>query len=278
MSAQATVHARGIPDWISTVNPVYKIVAILPVMILTLLISDPYTPTIVSLFTATVLMLSGRLTRKHLLLGILFGAVFMAWISVFMAVTVRREKVIDTPLIVDGWIELHAGALVIGYATAARIFAILLLALLGSLGTTIDGLVSALIHQCRVPYRFAFGTASALRFIPGYKRDLDTLRMAHRARGVIDPVGLVGAVRRTSRSIIPLMAGGIRHAERLSLAMDARGFGAFPNRRDRNPAVVRARDIVFLAGIWMVFASILVMGKSLGVLEFTQNMYQYELG
>jgi hypothetical protein len=33
---------------------------------------------------------------------------------------------------------------------------------------------------------------------------------------------------------VPLLAGAIRHAERVALAMDARAFGAHPDRTERH--------------------------------------------
>ena len=45
---------------------------------------------------------------------------------------------------------------------------------------------------------------------------------------------------------MPLLAGAIRHAERVALAMDARAFGAYPDRTERHLVPFRARDVVFI--------------------------------
>lgn len=57
---------------------------------------------------------------------------------------------------------------------------------------------------------------------------------------------------------MPLLAGAIRHAERVALAMDARAFGAHPDRTERHLVPWRVRDTVFVAVFWIVSAGILI--------------------
>jgi energy-coupling factor transport system permease protein len=52
------------------------------------------------------------------------------------------------------------------------------------------------------------------------------------------------------------MAGAIRHAERVALAMDARAFGAYPDRTERHIVPFRARDVVFIALFLLASAAI----------------------
>ena len=58
-------------------------------------------------------------------------------------------------------------------------------------------------------------------------------------------------------AVIPLLAGAIRHAERVALAMDARAFGAYPTRTERHLVPFRLRDVVFVALFWIVSAALL---------------------
>jgi energy-coupling factor transport system permease protein len=50
------------------------------------------------------------------------------------------------------------------------------------------------------------------------------------------------------------MAGAIRHAERVALAMDARAFGAHPDRTERHVVLFRARDAAFVPLFWAASA------------------------
>jgi energy-coupling factor transport system permease protein len=58
--------------------------------------------------------------------------------------------------------------------------------------------------------------------------------------------------------MVPLLAGGIRHAERVALAMDARGFGAVDNRTYFRRSVFGWRDVAFALGAALVLAALLV--------------------
>ena len=56
---------------------------------------------------------------------------------------------------------------------------------------------------------------------------------------------------------MPLLAGAIRHAERVALAMDARAFGAHPTRTERYLVPFRARDAVFIVLFWAASGALL---------------------
>ncbi|MGA9918772.1 MAG: energy-coupling factor transporter transmembrane component T [Paraburkholderia sp.] len=248
-----TASYRG---WLASINPVFKFAAVLPPLVALLMTRDMPTPTLVG-GAAIILLLSGvPLRLSTVLLSAIVMILVGVWTTFTFALLTRADLVAHTPVAIGGWLPVRIGALQIGATTATRLIAIVLLALLGSLGTTIDHLASALTRQCRIPYRFAYGAIAAARFIPRYRQDLITLRLAQQARGIIDLPGPVGYLRRTSRAIIPLLAGGARYAERLSLSMDARGFGAHRFRNERHPAVIRARDLAFLVSVWASIAII----------------------
>jgi energy-coupling factor transport system permease protein len=66
------------------------------------------------------------------------------------------------------------------------------------------------------------------------------VRGAHGGRGPF------AAIARWFGYVVPLMAGAIRHAVRVALAVDARAFGALPDRTERHLVPFRARDVVFI--------------------------------
>ncbi len=254
--------------WLTTINPVMKLAATLLPMLAVMFTRDWFTPGVVVVGAVVGIVTGVRLSKRTLLWGAVAVLTFGLWMTFFFALLVRDGLVASTPVLLD-WPRLHVGAVEIGAATALRMLAVMLLALLGSLGSTTPRLVSALVNQCKVPYRFAYGTAAAVQFVPRYRDDLATLRAAHRARGIIDPPGPLGYARRTGRSLVPLLAGGVRHAGRLSLAMDARGFGAHPRRTDRDPTQVRPRDVVMVVAVWALTATVFLVAARLGMLQLT---------
>jgi energy-coupling factor transport system permease protein len=159
---------------------------------------------------------------------------------------------------IGGW-SLRAGAFVVGYATALRVAAIVALALIPGLTTTGPDLARSLVQQLRVPYRIGYAAIAAFRFVPRFGHELEVIRHAHRVRAAHGGRGPFAAVARWAGYVVPLLAGGIRHAERVALAMDARAFGAYPDRTERHRVPFRTRDVVFVLLLWAATAAILWM-------------------
>lgn len=271
MNAQG--HATGYRGWLASINPVFKLAAVVPPMSVILFTRDLATPSLVAGVAAMTLLTGVPLKLRAIALSTAMIILAAAWMTFFFAALTRVNLVAHTPTVMEGWLTLRVGALQVGAATTMRLIAIALLALLGSLGTTTDQLASALSRQCRIPYRFAYGALAAARFVPRYRQDLITLRAAQRARGIIDPPGPVGYLRRIGRALVPLLAGGARYAERLSLSMDARGFGAYRYRNERCPAVVCAHDVVFVFTVWGIIAAILIVTSELGLLQINCDLH-----
>lgn len=263
---------RSTVGWLKTINPLIKLAATFPPLVALFFTRDIYNPGIVAVLAVIILLCGMRIKIKVFVITAACLLIFGAWMTLLFALLVRQDLVADSPPVIDTWITLNQDALEIGAATALRLVAAMLLALLGSGGTTINSLSSAMVRQAHLPYRFAHGTLVAARFVPYYQRELHTLHAAHRARGIIDRRGPLGLLRRTGRSAAPLLAGGVRYAERISLAMDARGFGSYRTRTDRNPARIRLRDGVFLLTVYALYIAVFITTDSLGIAQWTDSM------
>ena len=112
-----------------------------------------------------------------------------------------------------------------GIGLTARIVAIAVIGVVFAQTTDSTRLVDSLVQQGRAPERFAYGALAAYQAIPRLSLDLTTLRQARRIRG------LRGSWH--PRLLVSLLVLGIRHADRLAVAMDARGFGSGPRSRYR---------------------------------------------
>ena len=157
---------------------------------------------------------------------------------------------------IGSW-TLYGGALEVGLATGLRIAAIVALALIAGLSTTGPDVVRASVQQLRVPYRIGYTALAAFRFVPRFGHELEVIRQAHRVRGAHGGRGPFSGIARWFGYVVPLMAGAIRHAERVALAMDARAFGAHPDRTERHLVPFRARDVVFI--VLFLTASALIL-------------------
>ncbi|MGL4256306.1 MAG: energy-coupling factor transporter transmembrane component T [Microbacterium sp.] len=237
-------------------NPLAKLGAPLPAMLLLVFVRDAATPLTFLALSYAILLVGVRFTARlaALLVALPIGA---AVIGVGFSLWTDPSRVDQSVVVLQlgGW-TLYGGALEIGMATGLRIAAIVALTLIAGLSTTGPDLVRATVQQLRVPYRIGYTALAAFRFVPRFGYELEVIRQAHRVRGAHGGRGPFAALARWFGYIVPLMAGAIRHAERVALAMDARAFGAHPDRTERHLVPFRARDVVFIVLLWAVSAAI----------------------
>lgn len=251
-------------QFLYALNPISKIAAVAPAMILLVFARDLATPAAFLVLAYAVLLLGARLTGR--LAAILFAALpaGMLLIGLGFSVWVDAQHVRDSiPLLqIGGW-TLYSGALAIGFATALRLGSIVALALIGGLTTTGPDLVRASVQQLRVPYRIGYTALAAFRFVPRFGHELSVIRAAHRVRGHHGGRGPLARIARGWGYIVPLLAGAIRHAERVALAMDSRAFGAHPTRTERHLVPFRTRDVVFIVVVLAASATIFLLSWNL---------------
>lgn len=253
-SPTATIdpYAPGIPAsawrFLNHLNPLSKVAAVVPGMLLLIFARDIVTPLCFVVLAYTLILVGARITPRTAALLFLAVPIGVAAVGFGFSLWVDASGVDTTApfLQIGGW-TLFTGALQIGFATALRLAAILSLALIGGLTTTGPDLVRASIQQLRVPYRIGYTALAAYRFVPRFGYELGVIRAAHRVRGSHGGRGPIARIARGWGYIVPLLAGAIRHAERVALAMDARAFGAHPTRTERHLVPFRLRDWIFIA-------------------------------
>jgi energy-coupling factor transport system permease protein len=234
------------------INPLAALVAPAPAMLGLVFVRDAATPAAFVALAYAVLLMGVRFTPR--LVGFLLAIpAFGAVLALSFALWTDPERVDQSVAVwqVGDW-TLYGGALELGAATGLRIAAIVSLALIAGLSVTGPDLVRAMVQQLRVPYRIGYTALAAFRFVPRFGYELEVIRQAHRVRGAHGGRGPIAAVRRWIGYVVPLLAGAIRHAERVALAMDSRAFGAYPDRTERHLVPWRARDTVFTLAFWVV--------------------------
>ncbi len=147
-----------------------------------------------------------------------------------------------------GPIRIVQEALLGGLGMAARVVAIAAVGVAFARTTDPTRLVDALVQQARVPERFAYGALAAYQAIPRFSEDLTALRQARRIRGL----------RATwhPRILVGLLVLAIRHADRLALAMDARGFSAGPRSRYRPVGWSWIDLVLIVAGVGVLLVAL----------------------
>lgn len=256
----APAPAAGAVRFLYRLNPLSKLAAVLPATVALVLVRDIWTPLVFVALAYATLLIGVRFTRRLAAMLGLAIPVAVAVIGLTFSLWTDPSRVAGTAAVLEiGAWTLRAGALATGYATALRLAAIIALALVAGLSTTGPDLARSLVQQLRVPYRIGYTALAAFRFVPRFAYELEVIRQAHRVRGSGSGRGPLRGITRWIGYVVPLLAGAIRHAERVALAMDARAFGAYPDRTERYLVPFRARDVVFVAVAWAVSAAALVV-------------------
>ncbi len=81
-----------------------------------------------------------------------------------------------------------------------------------------------------MPYRYAFTVFMALRFLPVVQQEVDAVKAAHAIRGRASSSPIRHRIRLWQRYMFTVIVNGLRKAENTALAIESRGFGAFPDR------------------------------------------------
>ncbi|TDE56529.1 energy-coupling factor transporter transmembrane protein EcfT [Nonomuraea mesophila] len=256
------------------INPLAKIAIVLPPMVVLLFVRDVFTPLVFTVLALTAAVAVTRPRPLRFLIGAAVAAMVFTWTVLVFALTTAPQISVGTQVVLEvGPLTVHAGALESGAATVLRVTGLISLTVLGGAGTPGPELAGALVNQLKIPYRYVYPALVALRFVPRLRRDIAIINAAHRIRGVRERRGPLGALTRASHMLIPLMAGTIRHAERISLAMDARGFGAHPTREDRVPTRFTWLDALVMTLGMVAVAGLFWLSAVLGHLELVGTVY-----
>lgn len=81
-----------------------------------------------------------------------------------------------------------------------------------------------------IPYRYAFAIFMALRFLPMIQQEVAAVKAAHTIRGRAARSPFAHRFRLWQRYLFTVIVNGLRKAESTALAIESRGFGAYPDR------------------------------------------------
>lgn len=233
-------------------NPIAKLAAALVLMVVLFIAVDAVTPALVLVAELATVPLAGisasALARRA-------WPLLLAALGVGFANALLAADPGGTPLVEIGPIAITTGSLLVGMALALRVAGIAFVGTLALATTDPTDLADALSQQLRVPPRVAVGSLAALRLLPVFAQEWETLRLARRARGVDAGRSPIAAVRIFFGLTLAMLVAAIRRAIRLATAMEARGFGARPCRSVARPQRMRLAD-------WMLVAAALAVGAA----------------
>ena len=101
---------------------------------------------------------------------------------------------------------------------------------------------------------------------------MDTIRYAHQVRGVTESRNPLSRVWNMKRYVIPMMAGAVRKAIRISMAMETRAFGKYPDRTWYRNLSMPGNQIAATAGFTL---AVIVLVTGLTMLGLTRLGFVY---
>lgn len=109
-------------------------------------------------------------------------------------------------------------------------------------------------------YRYSFALVIALRFVPFFDIETESVRMAQQSRGFSPKIGSPSKLLRTIRmTFYPLLVSALSKANSLTMSMDGRGFGYSKKRTYIRKSRWRTIDwLVLVLSMGLLFVSILL--------------------
>ena len=149
-------------------------------------------------------------------------------------------------LVVSGVVIVTDSGFDTALVVCLRLLVVILSALVVAVGEARDYLLA--LTQCRLPYDIAFMVLAALRFLPMLREEARDVLCAAQLRGLkLKKTSLRKQAGAYISIVIPIVAGAIRRAEQLSVAMEARGFRAYPKRTSMRRLRMGASDWIYMA-------------------------------
>ena len=158
---------------------------------------------------------------------------------------------------VKGFTLLTVGGLIKGAEFILRISIIIFSATIvisSSYREIVQGLV-----QLKIPYEIAFMVSVGIRFLPMLRNEFKDVMTAIQLRGVdFKKIPIKKRVRVYSYVFTPVVAGAIKKAQKLSIAMETRAFRAFPNRTSYLVLKMTARDHIVIVFSFLFTAAVFI--------------------
>ncbi|WP_146809995.1 MULTISPECIES: energy-coupling factor transporter transmembrane component T family protein [Aneurinibacillus] len=248
---------------LARVNPAVKLTAHLAVMLFLMMIADPITSALLWLLSIIVGVMFGGWTMRYIRKRIVPYLGFFLLVFWMLAAFGKGEHVLGQ----FAWFRITEEGIYHGLTIAFRMLGFVTYGLLFTSTTDTTQLVMSLIHQYRLSPKWGYGLLAGLRFVPLFQSELAQMKAAHKIRGF----HAQGKLKSFARYTLPLFTQGIRKAERVAIAMEARGFDGSRNRTYYHTPVTSKSDYVYAGTLFLAVAVITAVSAFSGWLHWAWN-------
>lgn len=242
--------------WLHRVNPGLKLVMFFLLFVVVIVIHNPNIMLNVACAILLLLVWSGHPWKRLLLYASPFILVF---ISTSAGMMLFGKGV--TTWWAWGLIHVTEESFYRGMHLGFRALCMAAAGLLFGLTTRPVNLFYSLMQQWKLPPKYAYSFLAAMRMIPIMLEEFQTLRHAHRIRGSHQHVSKWNMYATLRKFAIPLLAQSIRRAQRIAIAMEAKGFVNETKRTYYYVIRYSTADIVFIG----YFVVMMALAWELGI-------------
>lgn len=247
---------------IHRLDPRVKMVGFLAVMFTMFAVNTP-TQLALGIAITLAVIAAARLNPLRVLESIHPILILLGLMGVVNLFVVRT----GTPVVVLGPLSITDQGVTIAVLYACRFALVIILGAVFLTTTTptamtdaFDTLISPLNRLGIHAQEIALVMSLALRFIPTLTDETRAIVDAQSARGgSIETGSLAQRIKAMSAIIVPIFAGTLRHADNLSLALDARCYEEGIRRTHWRALTIAARDLVFAAAVIVYIAAIIAL-------------------
>lgn len=237
-------------------NPLSIFFVCLAFLLASTLLFDPVFQVAVIVVVGVLLLVVQRV-RPLLLLAymvpfVLFGMGFVTTNLFF-----RQDS--DFAIALAGESAFRSGALSAGLTLSLRALACGMVSIFFALTIDPGTFVRALIAYLKFPARMGYALFVAMQLVPDLIAEAQQIRMA-RAMREGRSVRWLPRPREIVGLVVPLLAFAVRRAGRSAIAMEARGFGAYPTRTMIGVPGFLPRDAGFVAAGMAALALLVARG------------------
>jgi energy-coupling factor transport system permease protein len=201
-------------------DPRVKFIALAALILLAVAGDHPILPLLLQVGALVGIHVAGA-WRSLARLKVVLTAVFLVSVVIWTLFSTGETPIVG---------PLQVESLMFGVATGLKLSSCITASVLW-LATTRNEEIAEGMHAMGVPYRMAFAFSAALRMVPTFIGAAVTIVQAQRARGLdVEEGGLIRRLRSYLPLLVPIFTSALRSARHQAMALEARGFGAQPNR------------------------------------------------
>ena len=115
------------------------------------------------------------------------------------------------------------------------------------------------LYQWKIPYEIAFMVALAIRFLPLLRQEAQDMFTAVQLRGLqLDQIPWGEKIKIYSYLLMPMVSSVLAKSEELAVAVEMRGFRAYPHRTSHRTLKLQVKDymLMSLSALVTVFVTV----------------------